>query len=26
VLGDWYTQGSALVWDANGYVLQTLPR
>jgi len=26
VLGDWYTQGSALAWDADGYVLQTLPR
>jgi UDP-2,3-diacylglucosamine hydrolase len=26
VLGDWYTQGSALRWDADGFVLQTLPR
>jgi len=26
VLGDWYTQGSALHWDANGYDLRTLPR
>lgn len=26
VLGDWYTQGSVLSWDADGYVLQTLPR
>jgi UDP-2,3-diacylglucosamine hydrolase len=26
VLGDWYTQGSALSWDADGYVLRTLPR
>jgi UDP-2,3-diacylglucosamine hydrolase len=26
VLGDWYTQGSALSWDADGFVLRTLPR
>jgi len=26
VLGDWYTQGSALNWDADGFVLRTLPR
>jgi UDP-2,3-diacylglucosamine hydrolase len=26
VLGDWYTQGSVLAWDANGFVLHTLPR
>lgn len=26
VLGDWYTQGSALSWDADGPVLRTLPR
>lgn len=26
VLGDWYTQGSALSWDADGFVLQALPR
>jgi len=26
VLGDWYTQGSALHWDVNGYDLRTLPR
>jgi UDP-2,3-diacylglucosamine hydrolase len=26
VLGDWYTQGSALSWDAEGFVLRTLPR
>jgi UDP-2,3-diacylglucosamine hydrolase len=26
VLGDWYTQGSVLVWDADGFELRTLPR
>ena len=26
VLGDWYTQGSVLSWDEDGYVLRTLPR
>ncbi|MFU8822179.1 MAG: UDP-2,3-diacylglucosamine diphosphatase [Gammaproteobacteria bacterium] len=26
VLGDWYTQGSVLTWDAAGFVLRTLPR
>jgi len=26
VLGDWYTQGSVLHWDANGHQLRTLPR
>jgi UDP-2,3-diacylglucosamine hydrolase len=26
VLGDWYTQGSVLSWDADGYVLRSLPR
>ena len=26
VLGDWYTQGSVLSWDADGFVLRTLPR
>jgi UDP-2,3-diacylglucosamine hydrolase len=26
VLGDWYAQGSLLSWDADGYVLQRLPR
>lgn len=26
VLGDWYTQGSNLRWDAHGYQLQALPR
>ncbi|NHA15515.1 UDP-2,3-diacylglucosamine diphosphatase [Thioalkalivibrio sp. XN279] len=26
VLGDWYTQGSVLSWDAGGFVLRTLPR
>jgi UDP-2,3-diacylglucosamine hydrolase len=26
VLGDWYTQGSVLVWDADGFELLTLPR
>jgi UDP-2,3-diacylglucosamine hydrolase len=26
VLGDWYTQGSVLSWDADGFILQTLPR
>ena len=26
VLGDWYTQGSALSWDADGFVLRTLAR
>jgi UDP-2,3-diacylglucosamine hydrolase len=26
VLGDWYTQGSVLRWDANGPLLQSLPR
>ena len=26
VLGDWYTQGSVLSWDAEGFVLRTLPR
>jgi UDP-2,3-diacylglucosamine hydrolase len=26
VLGDWYTQGSTLSWDENGYQLQSLPR
>lgn len=25
VLGDWYTQGSVLRWDASGYELQSLP-
>ncbi len=26
VLGDWYEQGSALRWDENGPLLETLPR
>lgn len=26
VLGDWYTQGSALSWNKDGFVLRTLPR
>lgn len=26
VLGDWYTQGSVLNWDVDGFVLRTLPR
>jgi len=26
VLGDWYTQGSVLAWDADGFELRTLPR
>jgi len=26
VLGDWYTQGSVLRWDASGFELQSLPR
>ncbi|TVQ47353.1 MAG: UDP-2,3-diacylglucosamine diphosphatase [Gammaproteobacteria bacterium] len=26
VLGDWYTQGSALVWDERGFELKQLPR
>ena len=26
VLGDWYTQGSVLAWDADGFDLRTLPR
>lgn len=26
VLGDWYTQGSTVVWDAQGFALRTLPR
>jgi UDP-2,3-diacylglucosamine hydrolase len=26
VLGDWYTQGSVLSWDEDGFVLRTLPR
>ena len=26
VLGDWYTQGSVLSWDEDGYVLRTLER
>jgi UDP-2,3-diacylglucosamine hydrolase len=26
VLGDWYTQGSVLRWDANGFDLQSIPR
>lgn len=26
VLGDWYTQGSVLYWDENGFRLETLPR
>lgn len=26
VLGDWYTQGSALSWDTNGFELRSLPR
>jgi len=26
VLGDWYTQGSVLTWDEDGFVLRTLPR
>jgi UDP-2,3-diacylglucosamine hydrolase len=26
VLGDWYTQGSVLRWDENGYRLSSLPR
>ncbi|HUO83065.1 MAG TPA: UDP-2,3-diacylglucosamine diphosphatase [Gammaproteobacteria bacterium] len=26
VLGDWYTQGSVLRWDAGGFALETLPR
>jgi UDP-2,3-diacylglucosamine hydrolase len=26
VLGDWFTQGSVMRWDENGYVLASLPR
>jgi len=26
VLGDWYTQGSVVKWDAGGFELKTLPR
>jgi UDP-2,3-diacylglucosamine hydrolase len=26
VLGDWYTQGSAVFWDADGFDLRSLPR
>ncbi len=26
VLGDWYSQGSALCWDERGYELRSLPR
>jgi len=26
VLGDWYTQGSVLVWSRDGFQLRTLPR
>jgi UDP-2,3-diacylglucosamine hydrolase len=26
VLGDWYTQGSVLRWDENGFELQQMPR
>lgn len=26
VLGDWYTQGSVLYWDADGFRLESLPR
>jgi UDP-2,3-diacylglucosamine hydrolase len=26
VLGDWYTQGSVLRWDASGPELTSLPR
>jgi UDP-2,3-diacylglucosamine hydrolase len=26
VLGDWYTQGSSVRWDASGFVLESLPR
>jgi UDP-2,3-diacylglucosamine hydrolase len=26
VLGDWYTQGSALRWTADGFALESLPR
>ena len=26
VLGDWYTQGSAVTWDENGFRLEALPR
>jgi hypothetical protein len=26
VLGDWYTQGSVLRWDASGPELRSLPR
>ena len=26
VLGDWYTQGSAVCWDENGFDLRSLPR
>jgi UDP-2,3-diacylglucosamine hydrolase len=26
VLGDWYTQGSSVRWDASGFVLETLVR
>ncbi len=26
VLGDWYTQGSVVVWDAEGFELRELPR
>jgi len=26
VLGDWYTQGSVLSWNTEGFVLRTLPR
>ena len=26
VLGDWYTQGSVLYWDENGFRLESLPR
>ena len=26
VLGDWYTQGSVLRWERDGYSLDALPR
>jgi UDP-2,3-diacylglucosamine hydrolase len=26
VLGDWYTQGSRVLWDASGFSLETMPR
>jgi UDP-2,3-diacylglucosamine hydrolase len=26
VLGDWYTQGSVVRWDADGFTLEQMPR